>query len=85
MTLSKRTIAAIRRRRAEDVARRCLLATIAHLDYFQACPFCEAGEPDDNGGDKIHTEECPLQGYDWTDDVEALRAWATSERRSTDR
>ena len=63
-----------------DVARGCLRAAIEHLDYFQACPFCEAGEVDDDGGDKLHTEECPLHGYDWTNDVEALRAWATRAR-----
>lgn len=61
----------------EAVARALVIATIGRLEYFQTCDHCDAGQPDDDGGDKEHTDECPLCGYDHTKDVEALRAWAT--------
>lgn len=32
------------------------------------CDFCEAGQPDDDGGDKEHDDGCPLYGYDHTRD-----------------
>lgn len=57
---------------AKDLA----IATLEHIDYFQACPFCKAGEDDGEGADKDHEEECPLVGFAQTRDCEALRAWA---------
>jgi hypothetical protein len=59
------------------VAKGLVIATLAHIDYFQACPFCKAGEDDGDGADREHEEECPLVGFDQTRDCEALRAWAT--------
>lgn len=58
------------------VARACVIELLRRLDYFQACPLCDAGQPDDDGGDKPHDEECPLRDFNLTKDVEALRAWA---------
>ena len=65
-----------RKEEPPQVARGVLLATIEYIEYYSACPFCEAGECDDDGGDKNHTTECPLFGYDMTNDIERLREWA---------
>lgn len=64
------------RRSPADVARALVLEVIRRIEFYQTCDYCEAGQPDDDGGDKEHDEECPLYGYDHTKDVEALRAWA---------
>lgn len=66
-----------------DVAKALVLATLGRLEYFQTCDHCDAGQPDDDGGDKEHTDECPLYGYDHTRDCEALRAWAKSADSSS--
>ncbi len=58
------------------VAKALVIAALGYIDYFQACPFCKAGEDEDDGCDKEHEEECPLVGFDHTRDCEALRAWA---------
>ena len=58
------------------VAKLCVRDTLQHLAYYQHCPFCEAGNPDDFGGDKGHSDECALYGFDKTVDVNALKAWA---------
>lgn len=60
----------------QTVAKKVLLAALANLEYFSHCDFCGAGEPDDDGGDKPHSDECPLFGFDMTVDVERLKAWA---------
>lgn len=56
-----------------EVARGCLKEALEYIDYHSACPFCECGEPDDDGGDKPHTEECPFFEYDSTESVKSLR------------
>ena len=60
----------------EAVAKRCVLEVIYILDYESKCPFCDSGECDDDGGDKLHDGGCPLFGFDMTVDVERLKAWA---------
>lgn len=59
-----------------SIAKRVLLEAIERLEHFCRCDFCKAGECDDDGGDQDHSEECPLWGFDMTDDLERLKAWA---------
>ena len=62
-----------------DVAKGVLIATIESLEVDAACLFCDAGHiVDDDGGDHLHDEACPLHGYDMTVDVERLKEWARS-------
>lgn len=58
-----------------NIARACLKATIEYIEFYSACPWCECGTADDDGGDRPHTEECPLHGYDETVAVERLKKW----------
>lgn len=64
----------------QSIAKRALVELIERLAYFRVCDFCEAGECDDDGGDKSHSDECPLFGFDKTADVERLKAWALGEK-----
>lgn len=63
-------------RTPEQVAKLVLAASIERLEYFSHCDFCRAGDCDDDGGGAIHTDDCPLYGYDMTADVERLKDWA---------
>ncbi len=60
-----------------DVARRVVLGAIKYLDEVQACPFCDLGHTIElNDAPETHALECPLRGFERTEDVERLRAWA---------
>ncbi len=39
-------------------------AALDWCDEMQECHFCTFGEPDDDGGDQPHNEECPLLDVD---------------------
>lgn len=59
----------------ERVARGCLKTAIEYIEFYSACPWCECGTPDDDGGDKPHGDDCPLHGYDTTDSINVLKQW----------
>lgn len=62
-----------------SVAKGVLRATLDNLEYFSHCDFCRAGDVDDDGGDALHTDECPLYGYDSAVDIKRLREWANPQ------
>lgn len=65
-----------------STAKAVVLATIKYLDEVQACPFCELGHvPEEVEMFSMHDDGCPLQGYERTEEVEKLRAWAEDQQR----
>ena len=58
------------------VAKKVLQAALANLEHNSHCDFCEAGTSEDDDA-KLHSDECPLFGYDKTVDFERLKAWTT--------